>query len=494
MDILELKQRYDQGKFSQIIRQIEKSSNNQDLEKKILKAYAFHKLGEEEKALKIIEQTENCSGVFYYRIINLKCIILWERREIEEANIMAQNLHKLLKKEESQFPVNNEEFLEEKGYNLRLIGMISFAKGNYEKALPFLNDALQIYRVHNNLTSVATILNDIGNLYTQQNNLIQALKTLKESMILFEKVGNPDSIGKVAVNMGIIFMRNCDFDKAIEYFDKSYVNRKETNNPVGIGSALEAKGLAYSQKGELKTAIKFLIDGLNHMKRTKNTNHTSYILFYLIEIALVNNQIELATIYYAELETMTSKYHHSYLTFRLQVATALMVKIKGRELQKSKLLLEKIIEDQTDDTSYISYLHLLDLLLHECNKEVEIDEYQKKLALFQDRLKDLIECSEDERIYPLLIQVLLLNAKTEIIAQNFAETRISIQKAFNTAKKYNLNLLIPLIEETKIKFETCLLNNKNHPKDFSIKSMKNLMEISGLENFLKIMITRAPRY
>ena len=121
-------------------------------------------------------------------------------------------------------------------YFLNFLGLVNQITGNYDKALEYYTQALQIDEIKNDLSGKATDLNNIGSIYLTRGEYDPATNTYKEALQIAEKM--QDFSGMIATlnNLGRIKEIKGELDLALRNYQKAmqiteeigYLSRKAT--------------------------------------------------------------------------------------------------------------------------------------------------------------------------------------------------------------------------------------------------------------------------
>jgi len=155
-----------------------------------------------------------------------------------------------------------------KAIGLSNMGYIYNKIGQQNKALNFLQNALQIFEKFNNLTGIALhsmgiIYERMGIIYEQIGQTPLAIKTYHKAYETQEKLGNLDGMTSCLGNLGIIYEKMGQFQKSLEYYKKAYKMKKDLGNLQGIGVGLLNMGNIFKKTGNLEK-------GLDHYERAYN--------------------------------------------------------------------------------------------------------------------------------------------------------------------------------------------------------------------------------
>src|SRR5438874_4322612 len=156
--------------------------------------------------------------------------------------------------------------------------------GDSTTGLLCLNKALDIagHRSDNKLT--ASLRNDIGYLYLEQEDYAQASAQFSESLKIYEAQNNQRERGRLLLNLGVVAQRRSNYDDALRFFRLSAENATLTGARDNQIAAYEGIGVVLSAKKDFTGAIDVLNKGLAIAKNTSNRTRQTEILWRLAQV------------------------------------------------------------------------------------------------------------------------------------------------------------------------------------------------------------------
>ena len=119
---------------------------------------------------------------------------------------------------------SNPKMLENGTYRynwLRTKAKLYFAQEDYQKALPFFKNAMEVALAVNKSKTIATSYNDLGANYIELNNFTQALLWLNKSLEIHQ-LNNQKLLTAVSLaNIAEVYFITNDTSKSLEYFNKA---------------------------------------------------------------------------------------------------------------------------------------------------------------------------------------------------------------------------------------------------------------------------------
>jgi CHAT domain-containing protein len=151
--------------------------------------------------------------------------------------------------------------------------------GDSATGLLCLNKALDIARRHSDNRLTASLRNDIGYLYLEQEDYAQASVQFSESLKIYEAENNKRESGRVLLNLGVTEQRRSNYSDALRYFRLSIENATITGALDNQIAADEGIGVVLTDKRDFAGAIESLNNGLALARETGNKTRQAEILW-----------------------------------------------------------------------------------------------------------------------------------------------------------------------------------------------------------------------
>lgn len=154
------------------------------------------------------------------------------------------------------------------------VAVCSNNMGNYDKALTYVNEALNMALENpNDKRTLADIYNIIGISYYYKGDFVSALPNFLKSAPLYETVGKKGRVANVEYNMALIYFENKEYKKAIEYTEKVIAIYDQLKENVMMANALTQLGNIYVAVKNYEMALKYFKESL---ELTENIEDKSY--------------------------------------------------------------------------------------------------------------------------------------------------------------------------------------------------------------------------
>ena len=145
--------------------------------------------------------------------------------------------------------------LSSEGRILGRIGTIHRNLGNYNEALKYLKQAIQISRDTGNKRAEESHLNNIGVIFQSQGYYEKALVSYREALVINRETKLLKSKGIILGNVGNVYCFFGDYHRAMEYFKKTLKLHGETGYMLGKGIMLKNIGYLYKELGNYPEAL-----------------------------------------------------------------------------------------------------------------------------------------------------------------------------------------------------------------------------------------------
>lgn len=169
---------------------------------------------------------------------------------------------------------------------LSALGGVYNLLGENGKALLFLHQALDTARKlpYQNLT--ASILNNLGVLYLDQEDYERAADYFGQCLRIYQSLRNRIETARVLLNLAVAHQRKGDFDPALENFGKSLAEATATAHKDLMIAAGEGIGAVYQAKGGYAAALEQLNRSLSLARESGNQVRITELLWRKAEVSL----------------------------------------------------------------------------------------------------------------------------------------------------------------------------------------------------------------
>jgi CHAT domain-containing protein len=264
--------------------------------------------------------------------------------------------------------------------------------GESARALLYLGKALEIANAQSDKNMIASLHNDTGYLYLEQEDYAQAHAQFSQSLKIYAALKNQREEARVLLNLGVVDQRRANYEEALRYFRLSLQSAKATDIVEVQIAANEGIGVVLTAKRDFHGATDALDNALATAKSLSDKSRQTEILWRMAQTnyemgnygqstALAENALTLARASHLMKLTYltTSALGESYaaekksdlaietLTQAVGQLEQLRVQVAGREVETQLFLENKIAP----------YHSLVDLLI-EKGKTLDALQYAER--------------------------------------------------------------------------------------------------------------------
>jgi predicted ATPase/tRNA A-37 threonylcarbamoyl transferase component Bud32 len=193
------------------------------------------------------------------------------------------------------------------------IGEIGFYTGDFNEALPILQEALEVLLQSDDWRNIGYCYMNIGVIYGRQRESETSRQYLEKSLEAMEKTGDGIIIAQALNNLAINYDMAGDWDKAIELYNRSLAIRRELKDKRGIAYSLANLGaLAFDQE-RYDDAKKLRLEALKLAREIGDRGAEANMLDALGNDENVSGNYEKALSYYEEAILIAQKIGVAYL-------------------------------------------------------------------------------------------------------------------------------------------------------------------------------------
>jgi signal transduction histidine kinase len=174
--------------------------------------------------------------------------------------------------------------------------------GKNDSMMYYSLNALELAKKTANVEIQAGVAHDIGNIYAQEGNFEKALEYCTQSLNIWTKIGHKNVAG-VLSDIGNIYYNKKDLKNALAYYKKSFENANLNNDALAYGYSLNNIGLVYMDLdsnalaiGYFKNSIRYYHLDLNKpgIANAENNLGAAYLKTGNYKLALGHAKISLA--------------------------------------------------------------------------------------------------------------------------------------------------------------------------------------------------------
>ena len=399
-------------------------------------------------------------------------------------------------KEEEPYSLNTEEHLKA----IKLLAL-SFEKAKkYDLALNYFKDLSSKYKEFSR--NKATTYVSISNIYKKIGQYNQALTYELDNLEIRKHIHDTVGIYVALNNIGSTYKNLNDYPKALEYLTQSYNLSKQVKEELQMGVTLMNIGLLYQLSSNQELAIKNLLMALNIFQNKQKKFEIAQVANSLGAIYFGMNELNKA-VKYAQIALKTGKQAN------ILESQSSSYKLLSR-IYKSKNDLDesyKYLQKHTDIKDSLLYTKMIkDQEFAQKLLDIEIKETQIKDLLIDKELKDLqvkklgLEKDSKDKEWEILKKdkelLLILNREAQLNKEkelHLLTLREQTYKMEANAKQ------ISLMHQQKVFEEQIKLNklkeygDKSKISELKLKNQQALLEKQVIyKNLLIVLIFLLP--
>lgn len=162
---------------------------------------------------------------------------------------------------------------------LSALGGVYELMGDNWQALTYLNQALELARKLPYPNLRASVLNNLGMLYLEQEDYARSSEYFTQALEVYQSQRNTLEIARVSLNLGVIQQRQGNYASALEHFGKSLEQATKLGNKELVIASEEGIGAVQQAQGNYATALDALDRGLALAKETDDQVRIAEILW-----------------------------------------------------------------------------------------------------------------------------------------------------------------------------------------------------------------------
>ncbi|MGL4736032.1 MAG: tetratricopeptide repeat-containing diguanylate cyclase [Cellulosilyticaceae bacterium] len=269
---------------------------------------------------------------------------------------------------ESSLIAQEMNYQEEVGQAYQLIGSIHFRLKKFERAIPYFEDALQIYVTRHDFEKVACISNNIGVAYLDAGDFKQAEKYFSKTLELAHLIAEPYPLGLAYTNRGEIYLKQHQFDEAVINFFEAIDIYKELEIALCIAYTYLRLSEAYMHKGYLVLALEYAHEAMRMQTKMQDQYELSACYRHLSKLYEMKSDFKRALDYYKRYSKIELDLAHQDTQGQV-VQMEREFKEKEQALYKEKMLeLEAVNHKLHSAYEQIKELSMTDMLTQVYNR------------------------------------------------------------------------------------------------------------------------------
>lgn len=344
--------------------------------------------------------------------------------------------------------------------------------GDYKEALALINEAIPVFKKHNNALWLAACYNSAGGMIAQQGNVAQGIEYLKTAIALAPGYKVSEKLGARALtnhynSLGNIYANNNQLDSALKYINKSYNLAKKVEGHGSKERCFGQLNLAkiYIKSGDYHLAIQY---ATKVIEESKINNYEDVKCFGLNRLAAAYEGLE--------------KYDSAFLFYDLALEQTRKYDLKDAEtsLLKSKANLAlELNQFKTAALNFKEYSKKRDRQIKN-NQSASVDYLIKRTQEADDKRSDLekqqLRAQEEAKQNNLRIVIVGILVGLLLIG--------TLLFFWYQRKKMNQKLASEKVEKELIKSQIRTINSQMNPHFVfnALNSVQDLIMLKDIRN------------
>ena len=158
------------------------------------------------------------------------------------------------------------------GFSLNNLGTAYYSLGQYQQAIQFHQQSLEIKKEIGDRHGEASSLGNLGTAYGSLGQYQQAIQFYQQSLDIYREIGDRDGEANFLNNLGLAYGSLGQYQQAIQFHQQSLEICREIGDRHGEAFSLMNLGSAYDSLGQHQQAIQFHQQSLEICREIGNRN------------------------------------------------------------------------------------------------------------------------------------------------------------------------------------------------------------------------------
>ena len=326
-----------------------------------------------------------------------------------------------------------------------------FAELNeWEESIKCHNKQIQISSNNEDYVLVGSGYFRIIHLLLEKRDLNSVFQYIVKAMQYIEKLEKPNTTS-IFASQACYYGLRADFDNCKKHYERTK-NLLDFDLKANLGPILRILGTTTYSMGDMPQTIKWFSLARDQAMFEKYIRGEVWTTVALIELYLSNNESSKAQNLMKEMKTniriIEDLRQYNYLKY----AKAIILKHSNRMRDKSeaeKIFISLLEEDRITGNLHVSRLkiptlkHLIELRMD----ELKLYNQKEVLDEILDLISQLVDLAENQGLFLIFTEILILKAKLEMIQGKFDSAKTQLERAIELAQLKGLNLLQKQAEE-----------------------------------------------
>lgn len=161
---------------------------------------------------------------------------------------------------------------------LTMLGQVSYSVSDYKQALEYYHQALETAKNTSRTVTQAQIYSGLSDAYLALGDYNQSYDYQLKALQIRESTNDEVGIAKSYYGLGSVFFEQQHFEQALHYYQSSLGTWKKLNDAPWILTALTAIGTTYGSMGQSEKALSYDLEALYLANKQNDVTQLPYIL------------------------------------------------------------------------------------------------------------------------------------------------------------------------------------------------------------------------
>jgi tetratricopeptide (TPR) repeat protein len=203
-----------------------------------------------------------------------------------------------------------------------LTGQFYSSMSEYQIALTYYNQALEIARSLNDRREIATAHGNLGSLYQSTGDYQNALNSYQQSLELKRAIGDRLGVAAMLSDIGAVLEKMGDVQKSLEHHTEALLSQRAAGNRSGEARTLYNIATVYEHAGDKDRAVEYYMQTLKLKRELEERDGEAETMFGVARIELARGNPDVAS---------------DQIEKALGIIESLRIKVAGQELRSSYL-------------------------------------------------------------------------------------------------------------------------------------------------------------
>lgn len=234
------------------------------------------------------------------------------------------------------------------GTCLSNIGSVYAEMGQYDKALQYQQQALDMFQPANEQADIASVYHNIGYIYSEQHNYAAAIKAFEQAIDIRETLGDRFGVAETRNNLGLTLSDQQKHKEALDVLFSALPVLRELNTRKPLAGTYDSIGTVYTRLGDYAAAFNAYLQALAIWRETGDRDNTRITLGNVGSLFEKKGEDTLAIVFYKESVNLSEQIRNDLRVMPEQDQKAYMARVQDFYRSLADLLLRqnRVIEAQ----------------------------------------------------------------------------------------------------------------------------------------------------